>query len=92
MLDVVFGVAEGLTDSRGLVTLRAPADAITDWIVAFKPNVGFDYFENYPVLPLGWSALPDRVELVLNGARTVRVRAVDSSDKRCRVSSLRRSR
>ena len=69
VLDVVFPVAEGRTDARGIVTLSAPADVMTHWIFGYKPGVGFDYFENYLILPSSWSPLPERVELVLNGAR-----------------------
>ncbi len=80
-LDVASAVDDGLTDARGVVTVRAPEDAIVHWIFAYKPGVGFDYFENYLFLPLDWSALPERVKLSLNGARTVRVRVVDSSNR-----------
>ena len=47
VLDRVFPVAEGRTDARGIVTLSAPADAMTQWIFGYKPGVGLDYFENY---------------------------------------------
>ncbi len=81
VLDVVFPIAEGRTDARGLVALRAPADAMTQWIVGYKSGLGLDYFENYRAVPAGFSPPPERARLVLNGARTVRVRAKDSSDK-----------
>ena len=81
VLDGVLPVAQGRTDARGLVTLNAPADAMTDWILGFKPGVGFDYFENYPHVPGGLSPLPDRANLVLDSVRTVRVRVVDSTDR-----------
>ena len=29
------------------VALRAPADAMTQWIFGYKSGVGLDYFENY---------------------------------------------
>jgi RNA polymerase sigma factor (sigma-70 family) len=81
VLDLIFPVAEGHTDSRGSVVLRAPVDAMTQWIVGYKSGVGLDYFENYRSVPALWSTPPDRARLVLNGARTVRVRARDSADK-----------
>ena len=81
VLDVIFPVAEGRTDSRGLVALLAPEEAMTQWIVGCKSGVGLDYFENYRTVPPGFSPPPERAQLVLNGARTVRVRAIDSSDK-----------
>jgi RNA polymerase sigma factor (sigma-70 family) len=81
VLDLIFPVAVGRTDSRGVVTLRAPVDAMTQWIVGYKSGVGLDYFENYRALPPLWSTPPERARLVLAGARTVRVRAKDSADK-----------
>jgi hypothetical protein len=80
LLDMAFPVAEGRTDARGVVELSAPADVMTHWIFGYKPGVGFDYFENYVSLPSSWSPLPEQVKLVLNGTRTVRVRAVDSAN------------
>ena len=77
--DMVFPVAEGRTDARGIATLRAPEDALTQWIFAYKAGVGFDYFENSRTIPAGFSPPPERANLVLNGTRTVRVRAVDSA-------------
>jgi RNA polymerase sigma factor (sigma-70 family) len=81
VLDLIFPVAVGRTDSRGVVALRAPVDAMTQWIVGYKSGVGLDYFENYRALPPLWSTPPERARLVLNGARMVRVRAKDSADK-----------
>ena len=81
VLDVAFPVAEGRTDVRGVVELSAPADVMTQWIFGLKPGLGFDYFENYLTVPSDWSPLPRQVSLVLNGARTVRVRAVDSANR-----------
>ncbi len=81
VLDVVFPVGEGRTDASGSVALRAPADAMTQWIVGFKSGVGLDYFENYRTVPPGFAPPPDRASLVLNGARTVRVRLKDSNER-----------
>ena len=80
VLDVAFPVAEGRTNARGIVELSAPADVMTHWIFGYKPGVGFDYFENYLILPSSLSPLPERVNLVLNGVRAVRVRALDSAN------------
>ncbi len=74
VLDVVFPVAEGRTDARGIVALSAPADVMTHWIFGYKPGVGFDYFENYVNLPSSWSPLPERVGLILNAAHRARAR------------------
>jgi RNA polymerase sigma factor (sigma-70 family) len=81
LLDIVFPVAKGRTDARGIAKLSAPADALTYWIYGYKPGVGFDYFENYASVPPLFSPPPERASLVLNGTRTVRVRALDSADK-----------
>ncbi len=82
VLDIVFPIAEGRTDSRGIAVLRAPADAWVQWIVGAKPGVGFDYFENYRSWPsFPWNPPPRNARLVLDGARTVRVRAVDSKGR-----------
>src|SRR5262249_38475368 len=45
VLDLVFPVAQGGTDARGVAVLRTPADAWAQWIVGARPGVGFDYFE-----------------------------------------------
>ncbi len=82
VLDLFFPVAEARSDARGVATLRAPVEAMTQWIVGYKPGVGFDYFENYRTLPPNiWSPPPEHALLVLNGTKTVRVRAVDSAEK-----------
>ena len=82
VLDLVFPVAEGRTDASGIAALHTPADAMTLWIFGYKPGVGFDYFENYrSAPPAGYSPPPERARLVLDGARTVRIRAVDSAGK-----------
>ena len=52
---------------------------MTQWVFGYKAGVGFDYFENYRTIPAGFSPPPERTKLVLNGTRTVRVRAVDSA-------------
>jgi protocatechuate 3,4-dioxygenase beta subunit len=82
VLELTLPVAEARTDARGTAALRVPAEAWTQWIVGAKPGVGFDYFENYrnwPALP--WNPPPRAARLVLEGARTVRVRAVDSAGR-----------
>ena len=81
-LDRYFPVAEMHTDARGLAVLRVPADANMQWIVGAKPGVGFDYFENDRsgwLTP--WARPPRSARLVLDGVRTVRIRAVDSAGR-----------
>ena len=74
--------ARGQTGLDGSATVRFPADGKIRWVLARKAGVGFDYFENYRTkhtedLP----PLPAEVSLVLDGAGSVRVKAVDSSGK-----------
>lgn len=71
------------TGAQGTVSLKIPADAKVSQIVAIKPGVGFDYYENYnkwprtePLLPL-----PEEVHLVANGAQRVTVGVTDSAGK-----------
>jgi beta-lactamase regulating signal transducer with metallopeptidase domain len=75
-------LANAETDAQGTVSLRLPRDARVYQVVALKPQVGLDYFENYRFLPMDhFDEPPAQVDLVLNGARTISVRAVDSADK-----------
>ena len=49
-------------------------------MLARKAGVGFDYFENYRTKHAqDLAPLPAEVALVLDGARSVRIKAVDSS-------------
>lgn len=77
--------ASGTTDIDGKVTFKLAEDFKIWWAVGLKAGVGFDYYENYPSWPPPWerktNPLPDRVELVLDGARQARIRAIDSDDK-----------
>lgn len=76
-------VARGRTDEKGIATIKFPAEARVDWVVALKSRVGFDYFENYESRHLTAKPgdLPKRVKLVLDGARRVRIKALDSKRK-----------
>jgi beta-lactamase regulating signal transducer with metallopeptidase domain len=68
------------TDAQGLATLRVAADAHIEWVIGLKSGAGFDYFENYRTRPATeFPPLPEEVTLTLNGAQSVRVRAVDSA-------------
>jgi beta-lactamase regulating signal transducer with metallopeptidase domain len=71
--------SHAITGPDGTVTLRVPADAKVQWLIGHKADVGFDYFENYRIVPAAdFPPLPADVTLTLNGAETVRVKAVDS--------------
>lgn len=70
------------TGTGGDAALRIPADAKVQWIIGLKPGVGFDYFENYrarPAVEIG--APPAEVTLALDGARSARIKAVDTSGR-----------
>jgi hypothetical protein len=74
--------AYGTGDAQGAVTLRVPADANVHWVAGFRSGVGFDNFENYRAWPPPEPMpVPREVRLVLNGARSVRMRATDSAGK-----------
>ncbi len=67
------------TGPEGTATLRVAADAKVEWVIGLKAGSGFDYFENYHTWPApDFPPLPAEVSLVLDGAQTVRVKAVDS--------------
>lgn len=75
-------LADATTNEKGECDLRVPADADVTLVAAFKSAVGFDYFENYRAYPPPEpSPVPRQVRLVLDGARTVRVRITDVDGK-----------
>jgi hypothetical protein len=73
------------TDARtgpdGAVTLRIPADAQIGSVIGLKPGAGFDYFENRQASPQDRAPLPAEITLTLDGAATVRVKAVDTAGR-----------
>jgi RNA polymerase sigma factor (sigma-70 family) len=74
-------VADGRTDADGRWTVLVPADG-TDWtILARKAGVGFDYaVAGSPGDRKALKPLPEQLTMTLDGARTVRVKAVDRDD------------
>ena len=63
-------VALGKTNARGRASLRIAADAAVDWLLALKPERGFDYHENYAAVSTHTRGpLPADLRLVLDGAR-----------------------
>jgi RNA polymerase sigma factor (sigma-70 family) len=71
------------TRADGTAVLRYPAGAKVAQVMAFKSGLGFDYVTTL-VGKRGTGErkpLPDEVTLTLSGARTVRVKAVDSSGR-----------
>jgi hypothetical protein len=70
------------TDERGIARLRTSAERQVQTITALKDGVGADYFENYQSYPAyTFAPPPPEVSLTLDGARTVRVKAIGSDGK-----------
>jgi hypothetical protein len=75
-------VAHSQTNEKGWVILKVPQEPAVKWIIGLKAGMGFDYYENYSAAPFRASIeLPEQVGLVLDGARTIRIKAVDKSGK-----------
>ena len=82
VLDYSTLLAHAATDANGMASLRLPRDAEIFQVVALKPQVGFDYFENYRSWPMAVIGEPPaQVTLTLDGVRSLSVQAVDSADK-----------
>ena len=78
---VSFGYEQkATTGADGSAALRVAADAKVYWVVGLKGGVGFDYFENVQSrTQIDAPPLPADVSLTLDGAVTVRVKAVDAA-------------
>lgn len=80
-------VTDSTTNPAGQALLRVPRDAPLQYVYAYKPRVGLDYFVyRRPEEPPSnsYKLEPDHagpLQFVLNGAHTVRVRAVDSKNR-----------
>jgi len=75
-------IAQGQTNPNGNARLKIPEGSLVTWIVALKPGVGFDYYENYR--GTSHSPLPEftaQATLVLEGARKISIRATDADGK-----------
>jgi protocatechuate 3,4-dioxygenase beta subunit/thiol-disulfide isomerase/thioredoxin len=76
-------LAQGKTNAEGRFTCRAPADLKNWGLYAYKSKVGFDYATS----DRGRNSLavshplPELVTLKLDGARTVRFKAIDQNNK-----------
>ncbi len=80
--------ADATTGPDGSARLPVPIDAKVEWVLALKSGRGFDYAEYGPIDEHGRSKggapageLPESVALILDGARTVRIKAVDRDGK-----------
>jgi len=77
--------AAGTTGADGVAHLVVPADARVEWVVGLKPGRGFDYAEFGAIDEAGRTRggvpaaeVPATLDLLLDGARTVQIRAVDT--------------
>ncbi len=79
---LTFSGAIAMTDDRGTAVLRIPADADVSRIIGLKSGRGFDDFQHgEPGRGDPAVQLPRSIHLVLNDARTVQIRAIDSGGK-----------
>jgi hypothetical protein len=75
------------TDDHGRAVLRVPADLALGYVIAMKSSVGLDYWQfRRPDEPKSdpYKLVPDHsgeLKFVLNGVRTITVRAVDDKDQ-----------
>jgi hypothetical protein len=73
-------LASGVTDNDGRWTAKLPADAEIGQVFAAKSGSGFDHISaSFADGPARYKPLPDKIDLKLAGARTARIKAVDSS-------------
>ena len=77
---VLHAIDEGRTGPDGTLRFRLPADAEIGTVIALKSGGGFDYcdYSNRGNRNAGPQPLPAKLALTLNGARSVRVHAIDS--------------
>jgi hypothetical protein len=79
VMSTIGSLAMGQTDAAGRALLRYPEGTAVEWVIALKQKVGFDYFENHRTWPrVGRPILPQKVTILLNGARTSRLKAIDT--------------
>jgi protocatechuate 3,4-dioxygenase beta subunit len=70
-------IDEGRTGPDGTIRFRLPADARVNQVIARKSGAGFDYWADRVDRNAGPAPLARELALTLNGARTVRVHAID---------------
>jgi RNA polymerase sigma factor (sigma-70 family) len=82
ILDNMSTFFPGMTGGDGKAVLRYPAEARPVQVIAYKGGVGFDYVSTLITKhDEERKPLPDAVSLKLNGARTVRVQALDKAKR-----------
>lgn len=80
-------LADATTNDRGEATMNVPSDSKVGLIAAFKPGIGFEYFENYRTEAFP-EIVPRQVRLALDGVRTVRAKLIDQDGKPVAGASL----
>ena len=71
-----------LTNAKGEVDLKIPADASVHWLFAYKSKVGSDYHETYRSFPpQRYPPLPDQVTFRMTKGNDVKIKVVDSAGK-----------
>ena len=82
VLEDMYTTFSATTGADGTTTLRYPNEAKPAQVYAFKSGVGFDYVSTMIARrELARKPLPAEVSLKLTGARTVRVKAIDSANR-----------
>ena len=81
-------LADGPTGADGVARLAIPADARVEWVIGLKSGRGLDYAEYGPIDEYGRTQggvpatdIPAAVDLVLEVARTAKIRAEDGDEK-----------
>lgn len=73
-------LAAGRTDNGGSVRLKYPPDVVVESVFAFKAGQGFDFWKRFGDEDSAEDRnLPQALKLTMNGAQTVRIRAIDSA-------------
>jgi BlaR1 peptidase M56 len=66
------------TDADGTTRVRLPEDVKISFVLALKPGDGLDYFANCTGTFRANDTIPERIDLCLRGATTVRLRINDT--------------
>jgi protocatechuate 3,4-dioxygenase beta subunit len=78
LVEISHSLDEDRTGPDGMARFRLPADAKIGQVIALKSGAGFDYWTDRVDRNADPRPLPPKLVLTLNGARTVRVKAIDS--------------
>lgn len=79
VLALMSTIAHGRTERDGKLRFTLPMDAKVESVFALKSGLGFDYWTHRTTPDGQVQELPEKLSLTLEGARCVRVRAVDDA-------------